>query len=105
MCIRDRIYFEFLLFYYDSDGSATSFSYNGQSITYDEIGNPLTYRDGISMIWKNGRQLATLTNGATSISYGYDSDSVRTTKTVNGVKYTYAYLNGQLLYETRQLFY
>ena len=76
-------------------------SYNGQSITYDEIGNPLTYRDGMSMTWKNGRQLATLTNGDTSISYGYDSGSVRTTKTVNGVKYTYAYLNGQLLYETR----
>ena len=50
-------------------------SYNGQSITYDEIGNPLTYRDGMSMTWKNGRQLATLTNGDTSISYGYDSDS------------------------------
>ena len=76
-------------------------SYNGQSITYDEIGNPLTYRDGMLMTWKNGRQLATLTNGDTSISYGYDSGSVRTTKTVNGVKYTYAYLNGQLMYETR----
>ena len=76
-------------------------SYNGQNITYDEIGNPLSYRDGMSMTWKNGRQLATLTNGDTSISYGYDSDSVRTTKTVNGVKYTYAYLNGQLMYETR----
>ena len=74
---------------------------NGDNITYDEIGNPLTYRDGMSMTWKNGRQLATLTNGDTSISYGYDSGSVRTTKTVNGVKYTYAYLNGQLLYETR----
>ena len=76
-------------------------SYNGQSITYDEIGNPLTYRDGMSMTWKNGRQLTTLTNGETSVSYGYDSGSVRTTKTVNGVKYTYAYLNGQLMYETR----
>ena len=74
---------------------------NGDNITYDANGNPLTYRDGMSMTWKNGRQLATLTNGDTSISYGYDSGSVRTTKTVNGVKYTYAYLNGQLLYETR----
>ena len=74
---------------------------NGDNITYDANGNPLTYRDGMSMTWKNGSQLATLTNGDTSISYGYDSDSVRTTKTVNGVKYTYAYLNGQLLYETR----
>ena len=74
---------------------------NGDNITYDANGNPLTYRDGMSMTWKSGRQLTTLTNGDTSISYGYDSDSVRTTKTVNGVKYTYAYLNGQLLYETR----
>jgi len=74
---------------------------NGDNITYDANGNPLSYRDGMSMTWKNGRQLATLTNGDTSISYGYDSDSVRTTKTVNGVKYTYAYLNGQLMYETR----
>ena len=76
-------------------------SYNGQSITYDEIGNPLTYRDGMSMTWKNGRQLATLTNSDTSISYGYDSDNVRTEKIVDDVKYTYAYLNGHLLYETR----
>lgn len=73
-------------------------SYNGQSITYDEIGNPLTYRDGMSMTWKNGRQLATLTNGDTSISYGYDSGSVRTTKTVNGVKYTYAYGDAKFYY-------
>ena len=74
---------------------------NGSNISYDANGNPLTYRDGMSMTWKNGRQLATLTNCDTSISYGYDSGSVRTTKTVNGVKYTYAYLNGQLMYETR----
>ena len=90
---------------YDSTGNYVTAETNEQGSTtkysYDEIGNPLTYRDGMSMTWKNGRQLATLTNGDTSISYGYDSDSVRTTKTVNGVKYTYAYLNGQLMYETR----
>ena len=34
-------------------------AYNGQTITYDEIGNPLTYRDGITFTWKNGRKLAT----------------------------------------------
>ena len=34
-------------------------SYNGQSITYDEIGNPLTYRDGMTMTW-TGRQLTSL---------------------------------------------
>ena len=90
---------------YDSTGNYVTAETNEQGSTtqyaYDANGNPLTYRDGMSMTWKNGRQLATFTNGDTSISYGYDSDSVRTTKTVNGVKYTYAYLNGQLLYETR----
>ena len=90
---------------YDNTGNYVTSETNEQGSTtkysYDEIGNPLTYRDGMSMTWKNGRQLATLTNGDTSISYGYDSGSVRTTKTVNGVKYTYAYLNGQLMYETR----
>lgn len=90
---------------YDNTGNYVTSETNEQGSTtkysYDEIGNPLTYRDGMSMTWKNGRQLTTLTNGDTSISYGYDSDSVRTTKTVNGVKYTYAYLNGQLMYETR----
>ena len=90
---------------YDNTGNYVTSETNEQGSTtkysYDEIGNPLTYRDGMSMTWKNGRQLATLTNGDTSISYGYDSGSVRTTKIVNGVKYTYAYLNGQLLYETR----
>ena len=90
---------------YDNTGNYVTSETNEQGSTtqyaYDANGNPLTYRDGMSMTWKNGRQLATLTNGDTSISYGYDSDSVRTTKTVNGVKYTYAYLNGQLLYETR----
>ena len=89
---------------YDSTGNYVTSETNEQGSTtkysYDANGNPLTYRDGMSMTWKNGRQLTTLTNGDTSISYGYDSDSVRTTKTVNGVKYTYAYLNGQLLYET-----
>ena len=90
---------------YDSTGNYVTSETNEQGSTtqyaYDANGNPLTYRDGMSMTWKNSRQLATFTNGDTSISYGYDSDSVRTTKTVNGIKYTYAYLNGQLLYETR----
>ena len=59
-------------------------SYNGQAITYDEIGNPLTYRDGMTMTWEHGRQLSTLTKDGGSISYTYNADGVRTSKTVNG---------------------
>ena len=53
------------------------------------------------MTWKNGRQLATLQDDENDITYNYDSNSVRISKTVNGVKYTYAYINGMLMYETR----
>ena len=76
-------------------------SYNGETITYDEIGNPLSYRDGMKMTWLNGRKLTTLQYGNDSISYKYDSNGVRTSKTVNGVEYTYEYLGGQLMHETR----
>ena len=76
-------------------------SYNGETITYDEIGNPLSYRDGMTMTWLNGRKLTTLQSGNDSISYKYDSNGVRTSKTVNGVEYTYEYLNGKLMHETR----
>ena len=87
--------------YGDSNWKDKLTKFNGQTITYDAIGNPLTYRDGMTMTWKNGRQLATLQTDENSISYNYDSNSVRISKTVNGVKYTYAYINGLLMYETR----
>lgn len=35
-------------------------SYNGQAITYDAIGNPLTY-NGNTYTWQNGRELAGMT--------------------------------------------
>ena len=68
-------------------------SYNGQTITSDAIGNPLTYRDGLSFTWKNGRQLATASVSGKSMTYKYNADGIRTQKTVNGVATNY-YLNG-----------
>ena len=85
----------------DSNWGDKLTSYNGETITYDEIGNPLSYRDGMTMSWLNGRKLTTLQSGNDSISYKYDSNGVRTSKTVNGVEYTYEYLNGHLMHETR----
>ena len=71
-------------------------SYNGQSITYDTIGNPLTYRDGMTFTWKNGRELATLSKDGVSTTYQYDGNSIRTKKTVGGVTTEY-YLNGDTM--------
>ena len=38
----------------------------------------------MTMTWEHGRQLSTLTKGSDSISYTYNADGVRTSKTVNG---------------------
>ena len=75
-------------------------SYNGQSITYDEIGNPLTYRDGMTMAW-TGRQLTTLSQNGKQNTYKYDVDGLRLEKTAGGVTTQYQYVNGQLLGEKR----
>ena len=76
-------------------------SYNGQAITYDEIGNPINYRDGITFSWSKGRQLDSLTKNGETVSYTYDDSGMRLTKTVDGVKYTYLYEGGLLVQETR----
>lgn len=68
-------------------------SYNGQSITYDPIGNPLTY-GGTTFTWQNGRRLATISkSGIMNAAYTYNVDGIRTKKVVNGVTTDY-YLNG-----------
>ncbi len=87
--------------YTDTNWTDKMTSYKGQTITYDEIGNPLSYRDGMTMTWQNGRQLASLQKGNNNIQYSYDSEGIRVSKTINGEKCTFEYLNGMLLYETR----
>ena len=74
--------------------------YGNQSLTYDEIGNPLSYRDGMTLTW-NGRQLESLTDEELSVSYRYGADGLRTGKTVNGEEVEYWYEDGRLLYEKR----
>ena len=71
--------------------------FNGQTISYDDIGNPLNYRNGMSFTWQNGRQLASISqNGNALASYSYNADGLRTSKTINGVETEYYWLNGTL---------
>ena len=70
-------------------------AFNGKSITYDAIGNPLN--DGTwTYTWQHGRQLASMSKSGSSITYGYNADGKRISKTVNGTTYNYAYLGDQL---------
>ena len=64
---------------------------NGSNISYDANGNPLTYRDGMSFEWENGRILKKINTSDKSVQMSYDSNGMRTQKTVDGVKTNYYY--------------
>ena len=70
--------------YGDSTWGDLLTAYNGAARTYDEIGNLLT--DGTwTYTWRNGRELAGMTDGTTTWSYTYDANGMRTSRT-NGTK-------------------
>ena len=65
-------------------------SYNGESIVYDKIGNPTSYR-GWGMTWQ-GRQLTKAVKDKT-VTFTYDSEGIRTGKS-DGTNTTKYLLNG-----------
>lgn len=81
--------------YGDSNWKDKLTAYNGQSISYDAIGNPTNYRDGMTMSWQNGRELASITkpNGTDTdiYSFKYNLDGLRTEKNIGGTKTYYYY--------------
>lgn len=82
------------LSYTDSQWGDLLTSYDGTTITYDGIGNPLSYYNGsaYTFTWE-GRQLVGVTKGSNILTFVYNDEGLRTSKTVNGVTHTY-YLNG-----------
>ena len=72
---------------YDNVWKDKLVSFNNQAITYDAMGNPLQYRDGLSFTWKNGRQLATVTQNNETLAMTYDCNGLRTQK--GGTHYYY----------------
>ena len=70
---------------------------NGSNISYDANGNPLSYRDGMSFEWENGRILKKINTSDKSVQMSYDSNGMRTQKSVDGVKTNYYYDNNKNL--------
>ena len=91
--------------YEDASWSDLLTEYDGQKLTYDNIGNPLTYRDGMTMTWKHGRSLRDIQkDGETQGSYNYNGDGLRTYKSTKGYGTTeYHILDGQYVGETKTL--
>jgi len=77
--------------YGDSGWKDLLTAYNGETITYDGIGNPTKYIGWDTLTWSMGRRLMSLSNSTDSVSYTYNADGQRITKTVNGVTTTYYY--------------
>ena len=80
-------------------------TYNASTKTISgtvKSGNPISYYNGTrwNFTWTDGRRLTTATSADTSISYTYDLNGLRKSKTVNGVEHTYYYAGGKLLRET-----
>ena len=85
--------------YGDSEWQDLLTAFNGRSITYDAIGNPLTYYNGTdyTMTWEQGRRLSALHTGEKTVDYRYDSEGKRTGKTVGTGQTEYIYAGGQLV--------
>ncbi len=86
---------------YDSNWTDRLSSYNGQTITYDSLGNPLSYK-GATLTWQ-GRNLMTHTTSSQRVEYTYDADGLRTTKKVYDSQnrlnkaYFYTWVDGLLI--------
>lgn len=76
--------------------------FDGDSITYDKNGNPLTYRDDMTFEWENGRILKDITTYDKAIQMSYDSNGMRTQKSVDGVKTNYYYDSSNNLFALTQ---
>ncbi|MEQ8153732.1 MAG: DNRLRE domain-containing protein, partial [Clostridiaceae bacterium] len=84
--------------YGDSNWKDKLTSYNGKAISYDEIGNPLTY-DGYTYSWDRGRTLTGITGNEKNISYKYNDSGIRTEKNVNGTVSKYILNGDKVAYE------
>ena len=69
----------------------------GESIVYDAIGNPTTYR-GASLAF-TGRRLPSYAKNGTLTSYRYDADGIRTQKTAGNTRHEYESEGGKIYRE------
>ena len=86
---------ETLYTYGDAEWGDLLTAYNGEEISYDGIGNPLSYR-GWTMNWQGGRQLFSMTKGSDTLSFAYNESGLRTSKTVNGVTHSYVWQGSKI---------
>lgn len=75
-------------------------AYNGNAITYDTIGNPLNYYNGMQFSWIGRQMMTASTPSGTSLGFNYNSDGLRIVKYNAGVYTNYTYDGDSLVHQT-----
>lgn len=84
--------------YDDSNWGDKLTEYDDQTLTYDNIGNPINYRDGMTMQWRAGRQLYKINTGNDTLKFSYNADGLRTSKEdSNNTSYYYYDNNNNMI--------
>ena len=78
------------------EGTDRLTSYGAETIEYDGMGNPKSYR-GSELTWEKGRRLTSIKEGPEEVTFGYDVFGQRNKKTAGGETTNYIYENGKLL--------
>ncbi len=81
--------------YGDSDWSDKLTAIDNNTITYDDMGNPLSY-DGWTYVWEAGQQLKRMTKNGSVIDYKYDDNGIRISKTVDNITTNYTTVDGRI---------
>lgn len=74
-------------------------TYNNIPITYDAIGNMLSYGEKYTLTWINGRELNSYSDNKNNVSYKYNRDGIRTSKIINGVETKYYLEKDDVIFE------
>lgn len=84
---------------YNSTWKDKLVSFDGQSISYDSIGNPTAYR-GASLTWEKGRQLKSYATSSKTLNFKYNAEGLRTEKKVGSTTYSYTWSSGLLMQQS-----
>ena len=75
-------------------------TYDGVEITYDAIGNPIRYYNGMMMdLYWEGRRLTSADVASYRLEFEYNEDGIRTAKCVNGTTHAYAVSGERIINE------
>ncbi len=77
--------------------------FNNKEITYDEIGNPLSFGNDICLSWVNGKELNSYQDMSKNLNVGfqYNKEGIRIKKVVNNVETNYYLDENRIIYEQR----